>query len=156
MQFKTVILVLHVLSGTLGSSAALWAMVDLKNIENGSAKRVSNACMAEFVLTLLSLLAGGLYYVLFYQDEKQIILNGPSPIAHTFFMEVKEHVFFILLLLSLYLFVITRHLHAAIDVQKIRLIKITLMAIFTLGFLMIGFGEFIDAGVKSGMSKFNN
>lgn len=114
------------------------------------------ACMAEFVLTLVSFLAGGLYYVLYYQDEKEIILNGPTPLAHSFFMEVKEHVFFILLLLSLYLFVITRRLHATIGDQKIQLIKMTLIAIFALGFFMIGFGEFIDAGVKSGLSQSSN
>lgn len=112
--------------------------------------------MAEFALTLLSFLAGGLYYVLYYQDEKQIILNGPAPHAHTFFMEVKEHVFFILVLLSLYLFVITRGLHATINDHKIKLIKMTLMAIFALGFFMIAFGEFIDAGVKSGLSQTGN
>jgi hypothetical protein len=151
MQTKTILLVLHVLSGTLGSSAALWALVDLRNIGNGSARRISNACLAEFIFTLGSFIAGAWFYVVYYPEEKQIILNGPYPIAHTFFMEVKEHLFFILLLLSVYLFIISRHLHASSDANQVRIVRVVLIAIFALGFVMIGFGELIDAGVKSGL-----
>jgi len=129
----------------------LWALVDLKNIGNGSARRISNACLAEFVFTLGSFIAGAWFYVLYYPEEKQIILHGPSPEAHTFYMEVKEHLFFILLLLSTYLFVISRHRHLSSNIDQIRIVRVVLIAIFALGFVMIGFGEMIDAGVKSGL-----
>ncbi len=151
MSIKTVVLVFHVLLGTLGSSAALWTLADLKNIHNGSARRISNACLAEFVFTIGSFIAGAWFYILYYPEEKQIILNGPDPIAHSFFMEVKEHLFFILLLLSMYLFFLTRNLFAPVSLEKVKVIRVVLIAIFIMGFVMIGFGEFIDMGVKSGL-----
>lgn len=151
MNIKTAVLVLHVLSGTLGSSAALWALVDLKNIKNGSAGRIAKACLAEFIFTISSFIAGAWFYIQYYPAEKQIILNGSTPEAHTFFMEVKEHLFFVLLLLSVYLFMITRNLSASADAGQVRIIKFVLLSIFILGFVMIAFGEFIDMGVKSGL-----
>lgn len=151
MNIKTAVLVLHVLSGTLGSSAALWALVDLKNIQNGSAGRIAKACLAEFIFTISSFIAGAWFYIQYYPAEKQIILNGSTPEAHTFFMEVKEHLFFVLLLLSVYLFMITRNLSASTDAGQVRIIKFVLLSIFILGFVMIAFGEFIDMGVKSGL-----
>jgi hypothetical protein len=151
MDIRTVVLVFHVLAGTLGSSAALWALVDLKNIQNGSAGRIAKACLAEFIFTLGSFAAGAWFYIFYYPEEKQIILNGPTPEAHTFFMEVKEHLFFILLLLSVYLLTLTRNLAATTEPAKVRIIKVVLLSIFIMGFVMIAFGEFIDMGVKSGL-----
>lgn len=151
MEIKTVVLVFHVLAGTLGSSSALWALVDLKNIKNGSARRISTACLAEFIFTLGSFIAGAWFYIKYYPEEKQIILGGPTPEAHTFFMEVKEHLFFVLLLLSVYLFTLTRNLSADTEPTQVRIIKFVLLSIFILGFVMIAFGEFIDMGVKSGL-----
>jgi len=153
MDIRTVVLVFHVLLGTLGSSAALWALVDLKNIQSGSASRIAKASLAEFLFTMGSFIAGAWFYILYYPEEKQIILNGPTPEAHTFFMEVKEHIFFILLLLSIYLFIITRNLSVNTDQSQLRIIKIVLRSIFIMGFVMIAFGEFIDMGVKSGLLK---
>jgi hypothetical protein len=144
---------MHVLFGTLGSSAALWALVDLKHVANGSANRIAKACQFEFIFTLLSFITAAFFYVLYYPEEKLIILNGPTPSAHTFFMEVKEHLFFILLLLSLYLFIVSRHLKTDATAEQLKIIKTTLLSIFILGFVMIGFGEFIDAGVKTGLQK---
>jgi hypothetical protein len=154
MSLKTILLVLHVLFGTLSSSAALWALVDLKNLQNGSARRIANACKAEFILSILSFIAAAIFYIKFYPAEKQIILSGPTPSAHTFFMEVKEHLFFILLLLSLYLYIVSRRLRRSTSLEHIQIIRVVLISLFVLGFVMIGFGEIIDAGVKSGLGNF--
>lgn len=151
MGIKTIILVAHVMFGSLSSFAALWALVDMRNIRNGSARRIEMACKAEFFLTLLSFIAASIFYVKYYPEEKQIILNGPTPMAHSFFMEVKEHLYFIVILLSLYLYIISRGIRIDIEIDQIRTMKYVLISIIVLGFVMIGFGEFIDAGVKSGL-----
>jgi hypothetical protein len=56
----------------------------------------------------LAWLLGGWYYVVFYHTDKALILKGPYPGAHSFFMETKEHLFFIPLILALYLPLVAR------------------------------------------------
>jgi hypothetical protein len=51
----------------------------------------------------LTYFIGGFWYVVYYAPEKAIIQGGPWPFAHGFFMETKEHVFLMLLLLATYL-----------------------------------------------------
>jgi len=46
--------------------------------------------------------------VVFYHIDKALILNGPYPWAHSYFMETKEHLFFIPLILALYLPLVAR------------------------------------------------
>ena len=47
---------------------------------------------------------GGWYYVVYYHiDEEALIMSGPVPWAHSFFMESEEHLFFISLILAFYL-----------------------------------------------------
>ena len=46
--------------------------------------------------------------MVFYHIDKALILNGPYPWAHSYFMETKEHLFFIPLILALYLPLVAR------------------------------------------------
>ena len=55
------------------------------------------------VLIWLTYIIAGYWYVVHYAPEKAIIKTGPWPFAHGFFMETKEHVFLMLLLLATYL-----------------------------------------------------
>jgi hypothetical protein len=55
------------------------------------------------VLIWLTYIIAGYWYVVHYAPEKAIIKAGPWPFAHGFFMETKEHVFLMLLLLATYL-----------------------------------------------------
>jgi hypothetical protein len=45
----------------------------------------------------LSLLIGGYRYVASYKVDKAIILKGPWPFAHSYFMETKEHLVIIII-----------------------------------------------------------
>ena len=46
---------------------------------------------------------GGYWYVFSYKADKAIILKSPWPFAHSFFMETKEHLVILLLMLATYL-----------------------------------------------------
>ena len=65
--------------------------------------RLRLAAYSVTVFMAAAWILGGYWYVKFYGAEKAIILAGPWPWAHSFFMETKEHLFFIPLILALFL-----------------------------------------------------
>jgi hypothetical protein len=141
------ILMLHPSFGVLAILASLWVFVDTLNAEPGvGAGRIRVASFACAVLMWLSYLVGGYWYVLFYGADKALINAGPWPFAHSFFMETKEHVFFMLLLLATYLPV------AAFNVRANRAVRVVVLSvaglIVVLGLAMEGAGAFISMGAK--------
>ena len=59
--------------------------------------------LAAAVFMWLAFCIAGYWYVVFYKVDKAIILKGPWPFAHSFFMETKEHLVITLLMLVTYL-----------------------------------------------------
>jgi len=55
------------------------------------------------VLIWLTCLVAGYFYIVYYGADKAIIKAGPWPFAHGLFMESKEHLFFMVLLLATFL-----------------------------------------------------
>ncbi len=53
-------------------------------------------------------ICGGYWYLRFYPTDKTLILSGPWPFAHNFFMETKEHMFFVVAILAFLLPIATR------------------------------------------------
>ena len=146
-----VILMMHVLFGVFAVLLAVALFVDTMHLSEENRNRVYLMSLAITALVVLSYLVGGYWYVTDYAVDKAIIKAGAWPWAHNFVMEVKEHVFFILLLLSLYLpFVTSRVRMQGGD----RLKKLTLTItglIIALGLTMDGMGAIIAMGVRMGM-----
>jgi hypothetical protein len=59
--------------------------------------------MIAAVFIWLTYIVGGYWYVMYYGADKAIIKAGSWPFAHDIFMETKEHVFFMVLLLATFL-----------------------------------------------------
>lgn len=97
------LLLIHPVTGGLATLAALWVFVDTFNAGTGSEVRIKNASLICAVLIWLTYFLGGYFYLKFYAADKTIILGGPWAFGHEFFMEVKEHVFLMLLLMATYL-----------------------------------------------------
>jgi len=100
---NNVILLIHPALGGIATLAALWVFVDTLNASEASRSRIKNISILCAVLMWLTYIIGGYWYVVHYAPEKAIIKAGPWPFAHGFFMETKEHVFLMLLLLATYL-----------------------------------------------------
>jgi hypothetical protein len=100
---NNVILLIHPALGGIATLAALWVFVDTLNVSEASQSRIKNVSILCAVLIWLTYFIGGYWYVVHYAPEKAIIKGGPWPFAHDFFMETKEHVFLMLLLLATYL-----------------------------------------------------
>jgi hypothetical protein len=102
-NFSDVVLMTHVLFGMLCIVSAVWVFVDVLNASEGNQARIRGLSVAVAVFMWLAYLIGGYWYVVFYSTDKALILKGPWPFAHDFFMEMKEHVALMLLLLATYL-----------------------------------------------------
>ena len=95
-------------------------------------------------------LVAGYWYVNLYPADKAIILKGPWPFAHDFFMETKEHLVLMLLLLTAYLpIVASANLALNHDARRLTLWVSALIVL--MGLLMEGEGGVISMGVRMGL-----
>jgi len=142
-----ILLFAHPTFGVLGMIAAVWVFVEALNASEGNVRRVRWAALTVTGCIVLAWILGGYWYVHFYGPEKAIILKGPWPFAHNLFMETKEHLFFIPLILALYLPI------AAWDKlfssKAARSMVLAVSALIVLNALAIeGAGAVINYGVK--------
>lgn len=94
-------LILHVLLGLAGTLwfGAAWLGIERKDV---AVPRLQHYTFFGFLAIVLSWLTGGLYYTDHYGSAvKPIILAGKYAWAHTFFTELKEHLFLFLPFLAL-------------------------------------------------------
>ena len=100
---KEMILLLHPTFGVLAIIASVWVFVEALNASDANIGRLRSASVLVAILIWLAYIVGGYWYVVYYGGDKAIIKAGPWPFAHSFFMETKEHVFLMLLLLATFL-----------------------------------------------------
>jgi ABC-type arginine transport system permease subunit len=145
-----IILMSHVFFGVVCVLATLWVLVDTLNARPENLTRIRWMSRAVAGAMWLALLAGGYWYVVCYAADKAVILKGPWPWAHEFFMETKEHLVILLLLLATYLPVVTTNpLPASREARRLTLAICGL--ILLLGLLVEGHGAIIALGVKQGL-----
>ena len=92
----------------MGCLAAIWVFVETLNARPANAVRIQSGALAAAVCMVAAWICGGYWYVHFYPAEKALILKGPWPFAHNFFMETKEHLFFVTAILAFLLPIATR------------------------------------------------
>ena len=148
---KDVLLFLHPTFGVLGLLAAVWVFVEALNATDGNHRRLWLASLTVAACFVLAWLLGGWYYVVFYHTDKALILQGPYPWAHSFFMETKEHLFFIPLILALYLPLVAR---LRLDVNHAARVMVLVVAglIVLDGLALEGAGAIINWGAKSALA----
>src|ERR1017187_8049615 len=145
-----IILMSHVLFGVACMVAGVWLFVDVLNAREANLKRIRRVSWAAAVFMWLAFFIAGYWYVVFYHTDKAIILNGPWPFAHSFFMETKEHLVIMLLLLVTYLpIAASNNLATNKDARRVVLCVAGLIAFIAL--MMEGEGAIIAMGVKVGL-----
>jgi hypothetical protein len=100
---ENVLLLIHPTLGGLATLSALWVFVDTLNAREATQSRIKNVSLLCAILMWLAYFFGGYWYLVFYGADKAIINAGPWKFGHGFFMETKEHLFLMLLLLATYL-----------------------------------------------------
>ncbi|UTV30977.1 hypothetical protein [Photobacterium atrarenae] len=146
-MFKELMLMLHVMFGVLALLAAVWVFVDTLHASRANDGRIRIATLLVAVLIWLSYLIGGYWYVTFYGADKALIKAGPWSFAHSFFMEAKEHIFLMLLLLATFL-PIAAFGDIAHDRSKRHLVLWTAALVIILSLAMEGAGAVISMGLK--------
>lgn len=157
-MFKLFSTMPHVIFGVWGVIMAVWAVVELLNLSEGNIKRLRSVSVLSTVFIWISYITGGWWYWVYYGaaeiGDKYIIKGGPFPAAHGFFMEVKEHIFFMVLLASMLLVVIVKNTDLLQNKTFKNLAITVAVVVVVLGFGMEAFGSFITKGVKAGLLGF--
>ena len=147
---KEIILLGHVLFGVGCLLTTLWLFVDVLNAHEGNLARIRWMSRAAAVFLWLAFVAGGYWYVVDYKADKDVILKGPWPFAHNYFMETKEHFVITLLLLASYLpIAASNNLAANREARRLVLCVAALVAVLAL--MAEGHGAIISMGVKAGL-----
>jgi hypothetical protein len=147
MSGSDIILFAHPTFGVLGILAAVWVFVEAANASEANRQRIWLASVAVTVCIVAAWAFGGYWYTHFYGADKAVILKGPLPAAHSFFMETKEHLFFIPLILALYLPFVGR-LNLFRNLQARAMVMVVAALIVLNGLAIEGAGAMINFGAK--------
>jgi hypothetical protein len=142
-----IILFAHPTFGVLGILAAVWILVEALNASEANQGRIRLAAYAVTGCILAAWILGGFWYVNYYYAEKAIILKGPWPFAHNLFMETKEHLFFIPLILALYLPIVAARKLATNSAAR-AVVMVTATFIILNALAIEGAGAIINHGAK--------
>jgi hypothetical protein len=124
--------------------------VDVLNVSEANQYRIRKMSCAAAVFMWIAFLIAGYWYVFSYKADKAIILKGPWPFAHSFFMETKEHLVIMLLLLVTYLpIAAANNLSANKDARRVVLWVAGMIVLLAL--MVEGDGAIIAMGVKVGL-----
>jgi len=145
-----IILMAHVLFGVGCLLAAVWLFVDVLNASEANLLRIRRVSLAVAGLMWVAFIVAGYFYVVDYRADKSIILKGPWPFAHNFFMETKEHLVIMLLLMTTYLPIAAAN-NLAANKDARRLVLLLTAGIALLALLVEGHGAIIANGVKMGL-----
>ena len=142
-----IILFAHPTFGVLGIMAAVWTVVEALNASEANQGRIRVAATCVTICIVAAWLLGGYWYVHYYYADKAIILKGPWPWAHDLFMETKEHLFFIPLILALYLPIVAARKLASNAAARAMVMVVATFIILN-GLAIEGAGAIINYGVK--------
>lgn len=152
-MWKELMTMPHVLFGVFGILFAVWVAVEAANSSEANQRRLKLASIGTTLFLWLTYLIGGWWYVVYYgaavsNSDKSIILAGPWKWSHSFFMETKEHIFFMMLFLSILLPIVTFRNQIFKDTKVRNLTIVIALTIVVLGLGMEGFGAMISKGIK--------
>ena len=146
---ENLLLLLHPATGVLAMLAAVWVFVDTLNATENSQARIKAVSLLCAALMWLTYLMAGYWYVVYYGPDKAIIKAGPWAFGHNFFMEVKEHVFLMLILLATFLPIAARDSVRSKAARKVTLWVAGLIVPTALA--MEGSGAIISLAVRIGL-----
>ena len=147
-----IVLFAHPTCGVLGTMAAVWVLVEALNANEANAARLRLASCIVAVAFGAAWILGGYWYVTFYGAEKAIILGGPWPLAHTLFMETKEHLFFIPAILAFYLPVVAARRLVTDRAARRMVIAVSGLTI-VFGLAVEGAGAVVNHGAKVSLQQ---
>ncbi|OGG76389.1 hypothetical protein A2950_00050 [Candidatus Kaiserbacteria bacterium RIFCSPLOWO2_01_FULL_55_19] len=145
---KEFILFLHPMFAVFGVIATVWVLVEVLNASEKNLKRISAASITAALFMVLTWITSGYWYIVYYATDKALILKGPWAFAHTLVMETKEHVFFSILILALFLPMITLRNNLATNASARKLVYVVAVLIILSSLALEGAGALISFAVR--------
>lgn len=131
-----------------GVIASVWVFVEVLNASEKNIKRINTASILVAFFMVITWVTSGFWYITYYATDKALILKGPWAFAHNLIMESKEHVFFNILILSLFLPVIAYTNKLATN-KSARILMFVVIALIILSSLALeGAGATISFAVR--------
>jgi hypothetical protein len=153
MPFRDILLFLHPTFGVLAILAAVWVGIETLNASPENHARIVAGSWVLAGLFAVTWFFAGWYYTLYYgSGDQQIILKGPDAWAHSFFMESKEHLFFIPLVLAFYLPFVTRLNLSVNKTARAMVFAVTTLIVLN-GLAIEGAGAIINWGAKAALAQ---
>ncbi len=145
-----IILMMHVGFGVICLLSTLWVFVETIHVAPAHLARIRFASWVSAGAMWIAYIIAGYWYISFYPRDKALILKGPWPASHSFFMESKEHFVILLLLAATYLPIATSDdlVHKP-DAR--RLVLGTAGLVFGLALGADFFGAIVGMGVKAAL-----
>lgn len=132
----------------IGVLAAVWVLVETLNASPSNVKRINKASMVVAASMVLTWITSGYWYVTYYASDKALILKGPWAFAHSLVMESKEHIFFMILVLALFLPFVTMK-NDLVTNKSARTLVVVVTALIILSALALeGAGAVISFAVR--------
>jgi len=145
-------LFVHPTLGVVGILAALWVFVEALKLDESRLRRIKIASLVGAGLFLLTWFSGGLWDSFYFEVDRAVMGKGSWAFVGDTAMELKEHLFVVVLLLALYLPILA----FATDLRRAgttRLPTMTVSALIVLlGLAMEGAGAILAASVHVGMT----
>ncbi|RWA75398.1 MAG: hypothetical protein EOQ28_09905 [Mesorhizobium sp.] len=147
---REALLFIHPTLGVLGILGAVWVFVEALSVEEGRLRRMRIMSIVVAVLFLLTWISGGLWDSFYYGADRMMAAKGSWVAVGDIAMEFKEHLFVLILLLSLYLPVLTYRLDLQNTVARTPILTVAALIVL-FGLAMEGAGATLAGAVHVGM-----
>jgi len=148
---REALLFVHPTFGVFGMLAALWVFVEAYRLDERRLSRMRAASVLVAVFFVLAWFSGGLWDAFFYDADREVMNKGAWAFVGNTAMELKEHLFVLPLLLSLYLPILA----FATDLRREASTRLPIMTvagfIVLLGLAMEGAGAALAGAVHVGV-----
>jgi len=152
-MLREALLLIHPTFGVLAAMAALWVLVEVIRFDPAGLWRMKTASLLVAVFLVATWLAGGLWDDTYFDAERDFLEKGSWAFYGNTGMEMKEHLFPIIMLLGLYLPISVFRGNLATD-RGNRLVVGVASVLIVLGVLaMEGAGAVLGLSVKIGLMQ---
>ncbi len=143
----------HAGFGAIAGIFALWLLGEMFHASEENKSRIQYLALLMGIFTWLAYIFGGIFYMPFYGPDKDAIKKSSWDFGHKIFMETKEHMFFMALLLVTFVVIVvyTTDFTANEGMKKVLLYSIG--TIIVLGFLVEIFGAIISFSYRVALEE---
>ena len=145
---RDVLLLIHPTLGVLAILASLWVFVETIGIDPAGLRRMGVASLVVPALLLATWLGGGLWDAANYSTDQRILDQGGWAYVGNTAMELKEHLFALVLMLALYLPIAVFRGDLLDDRDGRLVVNAVSLLIVLVGLAMEGAGAILGLSVK--------